>query len=543
MTFSDQLKPAFKGEVLEDDPTLTTYSKDASLFEIRPQLVVYPQDTEDIKTLIKFVTSHQGLSVIPRSAGTDMSGGAIGEGIIADVTKHLNKITEIGQDFAVTEPGVFYRDFEKETLKHDLLLPCYTASREINTVGGMVANNSAGEKTLAFGQTKDFVEQVKVVLVDGNEYTFGPLTKEQLEQKLSQKDFEGQIYQQMYQLLEKNYDLVKAAKPQVSKNSTGYLLWEVWDRQTFDLSKIFVGSQGTLGFITEAKLRLVKPKKYSKLLVVFLYNLDHLGGLIEEVLKFHPESFESYDDQTLKFATRFIGEVLKVIHPKNIVSLGFNFIPEALMALTHGFPKLVLLAEFTGDSPEEVLQKATQAQKDISKFHVKTRVTKDGDDERKYFVVRRESFNLFRHHAGSKHTAPFIDDIVVKPEYLPEFLPKLQKIMEPYKSYMTYTIAGHVGNGNFHIIPLVDMADPRVKQAFIDLGKKVYDLTLEYKGSISAEHNDGLVRGPYLKQMYGEKVFDLFKQVKTIFDPNNIFNPHKKSDATFEYSWGHLAKK
>ncbi|MCR4305452.1 MAG: FAD-binding oxidoreductase, partial [Candidatus Daviesbacteria bacterium] len=484
----------------------------------------------------------QHLSLTIRSGGTDMSGAAISESLILDTSKHFNRILKIDQDSATVQPGVFYRDFEPETLKNGLLLPTYPASREICTVGGMVNNNSAGEKTLVFGQTEKFVQSLKVILSDGNEYTFEPLNKEELNKKIAQNDFEGKIYRNMHKLITQNYELIKEAEPKVSKNSAGYLLWRIWDGQTFDLSKLICGAQGTLGIVTEIKFRLIPPKKHAKMLVMFLYSLKHVGEMVEEVLKFAPESFESYDDQTFRFAVKFWAELLNVIHPKNLITLAWNFIPEAYMTLRHGFPKLILLAEFTGDSEEEVTEKCLAAQKAIKHFHVKSRLTRNAEDAKKYWTVRRESFNLFRHHAGNKRTAPFIDDVVVQPHFLPEFLPRLQHILKPYKKFMTYTIAGHIGNGNFHIIPLVDMKDPRVLQAIPELSKKVYDLVFEYKGSMTAEHNDGLVRGPYLEMMYGKKIYELFKGVKNIFDPKNIFNPHKKIDATLEYSLKHLVK-
>lgn len=544
MPLKDELQEIVSGEVADDERTLQKCSKDASFFQIQPKAVIYPKNSEDIKELVKFVSNNpdQHLSLTIRSGGTDMSGAAISESLILDTSKHFNKILKIDQDSATVQPGVFYRDFEPETLKNGLLLPTYPASREICTVGGMVNNNSAGEKTLVFGQTEKFVQSLKVILSDGNEYTFEPLNKEELNKKIAQNDFEGKIYRNMHKLITQNYELIKEAEPKVSKNSAGYLLWRIWDGQTFDLSKLICGAQGTLGIVTEIKFRLIPPKKHAKMLVMFLYSLKHVGEMVEEVLKFAPESFESYDDQTFRFAVKFWAELLNVIHPKNLITLAWNFIPEAYMTLRHGFPKLILLAEFTGDSEEEVTEKCLAAQKAIKHFHVKSRLTRDEEDAKKYWTVRRESFNLFRHHAGNKRTAPFIDDVVVKPHFLPEFLPKLQHILRPYKKFMTYTIAGHIGNGNFHIIPLVDMNDPRVIQAIPELSKKVYELVFEYKGSMTAEHNDGMIRGPYLEMMYGKKIYELFKEVKNIFDPKNIFNPHKKIDATLEYSLKHLVK-
>ncbi|MDO8498910.1 MAG: FAD-binding oxidoreductase [bacterium] len=535
----DQLQAQVKGEVLDDVTTLAICSHDASIFESKPQVVVAPKDTEDIEKLVQFVTSHNPqLSLTARSAGTDMSGGAVNDSITLDMTKHFNRVLKVGEDFAVTQPGVHYRDFEAETLKHHLLLPCYPASRELCTVGGMAANNSAGEKTLSMGQTKKYVKKIKAVLSDGKEYTFEPLNKVQLQKKLAQKDFEGEIYRKVHKLIEANYDLIQKARPTVHKNSSGYLLWDVWDRKTFDISKLLVGSQGTLGIITEIEFRLIQPKAYSNLLVIFLKDLKNVGEIVNKVLTHQPESFESFDDYTLRVAMRFLPEVIKVFKPHGLISLLVQFLPEVWMSLTGGIPKLILIAEFTGDSKEEVERKCLEAQKDLSSFKVKTRITKSEDEARKYWVLRRESFNLLRHHSMGLRTAPFIDDIIVKPEFLPEFLPKLQTLLEEYK--LVYTIAGHIGDGNFHIIPLMNFKDPQTREIIPELSSKVYKLVFEYHGSMSAEHNDGLVRGPYLLQMFGEKVSQLFKDVKRIFDPQDIFNPHKKADADLQYSLAHI---
>lgn len=541
MSIKDDLKNLILGEILDDEPSLKTFSTDASAFSIKPQAIIFPHGTKDIQQLVKYATERQ-VSLTARAAGTDMSGGAINDSMILEMTNYFNKIIEIGQDYAVVEPGVYYRDLEKATLEKNLLLPCYPASRELCTVGGMAANNSAGEKTLQLGQTKDYVLELKAVLSDGNEYLIKPLNETELKKKSAQKDFEGKLYKQIYDLIEENYDLIQKARPATHKNSTGYLLWDVWDKKTFDLSKLLVGSQGTLGIITQIKFRLIKPKPHSRMLVIFLKDISNLAAIINKILEFKPESFESYDDQTLKIATKFLPEILKVFKPTSLISLLFSFLPEMIMSITGGFPKLVMIAEFTADTEKKATDKCLKAQTAIKQFNLKTRVTASEDEAKKYWTLRRESFNLLRHHSENMRTAPIIDDIIVRPENLPEFLPKLQTILNDYKNLMIYTIAGHIGEGNFHIIPLMNFSDEKIREIIPELMNRVYDLVIKYHGSISAEHNDGLVRGPFLEKMYGEDIYQLFKKVKEIFDPNDIFNPHKKIDATLKYSMNHLAK-
>ncbi len=544
MDLKSKLHSILKGEVIDNEEHLTLFSKDASIFEIKPKIIVAPQDSEDIKKIIKFVLDNpkENLSITPRAAGTDMSGGAIGEGIILDMTMHFNKILEIGKDYALTQPGVFYRDFEPKTLEKDLLLPCYTASKDLNTLGGMVGNNSAGEKTLLYGQTEKWVESLKVIFADGNEYEVKPLSKTELDKKINQKNYEGQLYKKVFDLIENNYDLIKNAKPKVSKNTAGYYLWNVWDHQIFDLTKLLVGSQGTLGIVTEIKFKLSPVQKHSVLLTISLNNLDKLDEIVNEVLKFNPEAFECFDDQTLNYAVKFMPEIIK--HFKHNTGLqGFiTFIPELIQKFTKTFPKLVLLASFTGNTPQEAIAKATNATSDLKQFNIKTNLITSEKQAEKYWVIRHESFNMLRHHSTNKRTAPFIDDIIVDPKVLPQFLPKLKKLLANYSDQLTYTIAGHIGDGNFHIIPLVDLADQKTRQDIPEVLEKVFNLVFEYKGSMTAEHNDGLIRGPYLEKMYGEQVYQLFKEVKNIFDPHNIFNPHKKIDATIDYSFKHLAK-
>jgi FAD/FMN-containing dehydrogenase len=534
----DDLTAILKGGVTSNSDVLEAYSTDASIFKIEPKIVAAPKDKQDLKKAIQFALKND-LPITPRSAGTDMSGGAIGEGLILDMTKHFNHIISIEEDSAIVEPGVFYRDFEVETLKKNLILPCFTASKDLCTVGGMVANNSAGERTLKYGQTKDFVKKLKVMLSDGNEYIVEPLSKKELESKITQKDFEGQFYSNIFNLIEENSDLVQKAKPITHKNSSGYNLWDIWDGQTFDLTKLFTGSQGTLGIITEIEFKLIPTNSFTSLLVIPLKSITQLDIIVNEVLKFEPLAFEVYDDQTISFAIRFLPELQKHFRFNNAFEVFIESLPERLKVWTHTLPKLTLLAQFDGSTEDIAVKKAKETAKSLKRLKVKTLLIDNDKQAEKYWVTRHESFNMLRHHAKHMRTAPFIDDFIIKPEYLPQFLPKLELIMSDYN--LIYTIAGHIGDGNLHIIPLMDFSDLDTKTIIPELSQKVYDLVLEFKGSITAEHNDGLIRGPYLPQMFGENVYQLFKKVKEIFDPKGIFNPHKKVDATFEYAFKHMA--
>lgn len=538
----------FKGDIHDDLETRDFYSHDASMFELRPQLVIAPKDSADVEILVKLVAAAKAqmpeLSVTARSAGTDMAGGAINDSIIVDFKKYFTSIERVSASEAKTQPGVFYRDFEVETLKHGALLPCYPASRDLCTVGGMVANNSGGEKSLEYGKTKDFVKSLQVVFADGKEYTVRPLNKTELYAKIAQKDYEGTIYKKIYDLCEEHYDEIKAAAPQVSKNSMGYTLWEVWDRETgiFDLTKLIVGSEGTLGFVTDITYRLVPHRPHSGLLVLFLKDIDDLGELIPKVLEHHPATFECFDQATLLLTIRFMPYFLKMLGVGKFIHLVFSLMPDGLQ-LFRGVPMMILMVEFNGQTEDEVREKVHALHRELKQYRARYEINGFEEDptegkSEKFWIMRRYAFQVLRKKVKDKHTAPFIDDLIVRPEYLVEFLPKIRKIVKKYKMFAT--IQGHIGDGNFHIIPLMKIEAPKERAKLLPAMKEVDTLVLKYHGSLSGEHNDGLVRGPWLEQQFGRDILGLFREVKRSFDPENIFNPHKKSDATWDYSFSHI---
>jgi len=534
------LEGVVKGEVTSDEATRHAVSRDTSLFTRTPELVVYPENANDVSAIVKEVgrakEAGMEVSLAARSAGTDMSGGPLTTGVVVSFIKHMNHMGEVGSDYATTEPGVYYRDFEKATLEKGLILPSYPASREIAAMGGIVSNNSGGERTLEYGKTERYVEEVDVVLSDGSQATFKSLTPEEVEDKKKLQTLEGHIYREMDDLLTKNAALIAAKRPKVSKNSAGYALWSVRDERTgsTNLAKLVCGSQGTLALWTKAKLKLVKPKEHRAMLVVFLQDLNILPEIVNRVLPHHPESFESYDDHTFTLAVKFMPEMLLQMGFTRAAKLGIDFIPEALMVATGGVPKLILMAEFAEETIEEADRKAAAAQTALADLNLQTKVEKDERESEKYWIVRRESFALLRKNLHGLYSSPFIDDFVVPPSCYPEFLPKLNALLDEYKSHFIYTVAGHIGDGNLHIIPLMDLTKPENRQVILDLAPKIYELVIKEGGTTTGEHNDGIIRTPYLPMLYGTEMVALFERTKKAFDPQNILNPGKKVGGTFE---------
>ncbi len=543
-SLSEALRNVMRGEVDESPETLEKCSRDMSLFKVRPAVVVYPRDASDIESLVSFVSERKkvdpGLSITVRAAGTDRSGAPLGDSIILNTLTHMNRVIGVNGDYADIEPGAYFRDLDAATRKTGREMPGYPMSRNIATVGGMVANDAGGEKNLKYGKTSRYVETIDAVLADGKVHTLRKLEGALLAAKLKESSFEGDIYRSIGKLVSEHHDTIVKAKPDVTKNSSGYALWDIGDGvSSLNLARLFAGSQGTLGIITKTRLGLVRIKPFSSMLVIFLKEFKELGAIAPRIIASGPDSFESYDNHTFSLALKYFPELAAQMKA-GIITLGFQLLPEMIMLATGGVPKMVLLVEFRSNSQAETLRKARQLKEsiDASGTHVRMRIAKNQQASEKFWTIRRESLNLFRKKIRGKLTAPFIEDFVVRPDYLPEFLPRLTALLKEYN--LTYTVTGHVGDGNLHILPLIDPKQSDIAQVVNELSHKVYDLVLSYRGSISGEHGDGYSRTPYLEKMFGPEMMRLFAEVKRIFDPQGIFNPGKKVGITFEDAAKHF---
>ena len=543
----NDLKSLMQGDVSVEENDLELNARDTSLFYLKPSIVVYPKDVNDVKNLLSYVSKKKeegaDISVTGRSAGTDMTGGPLTQSIVVSFTKYMNKMLDLNENEAKAETGMFYRDFEKETLgKMGWIMPSYPASRELCAIGGIVSNNSGGEKTLVYGKTEKYIKELDVVFANGENSTIKSLNKEELEQKINENTESGRIHREVFNLIKENEGLISKSKPTVSKNSSGYFLWNVYDKEkeVFDLNKLIVGSQGTLSLVTAAKLVGVKPKTHSRMIVMFLKEVKDIGVIVNKMLLHNPETIESYDDHTFKIAMKFLPDIAKKMGG-SMISLGIQFLPELWMAITGGVPRIILMAEFTGDNEKEVIKQTEFAYEDLKQFNCPIKMTKRESDAKKYWTFRRESFALLRTKLKGYRTAPSVDDIIVHVNDLPEFLPKLQPVFDKYA--LIYSVAGHMGNANFHIIPLIDIHKEGIIDTIHKMMDEVYDLVISYKGSISGEHNDGLLRTSYLPKMFGDEMMRVFEKTKDIFDPKGILNPGKKVRGDRDFAFSHVDKK
>lgn len=538
-----ELRKKLKGDVSRDLDARTAVSRDASIYELVPELVIAPKDSDDLQKLVRYVAAHKhaypALAITPRSAGTCMSGGPLGSSIVLNMTTHFHSISPVKGTQITVQPGAYIRDIDPVLGDKHLMLGCVPASRALCTIGGMVGNNAGGEQSLRYGNTERSVREVKVVLADGHEYTMAPLTKKQLDKKMEEDTFEGRLYKSIYELIEANYDLIKNARPHVNKNSMGYNLWSVWDRSTgiFDMTRLISGSQGTLGLISEITMQAVPKAPYTGLLLAYLESPKKLGAIIPAVMKHTPATFEGFDDITFSLGVKYNKMFRKQLGAKEWLREQRWLLKTASQFRGH-YPNIVLMIEFEGETQAEVDAKINALYKDLLPFKMKMDVEHTAAESAPFWVIRRASLALLRNRVKDKYASPFIDDMTVQPKYLPEFLPKVRKVIKKYK--LPATLAGHFGDGNFHIIPLLDIEGPEDQAKLEPVMRELIPIVLKYQGTMAGEHNDGMVRGPWLPAVFGDEMYQIFKNVKEVFDPLYIFNPHKKTDASWDYSMDHI---
>lgn len=541
-----------KFDIKRDEKTLEKNSIDASIFRIVPSGVFAPSDKNE---LVKFVNEvikikkenpNEKISISSRSAGTCMSGGSLTPDLLISFTENLNNIIKIDKKNKTIEiePGVYYRDMERETLKNGLILPSYPASRELCAIGGMIGNNAAGEKTFKYGKTDKYIEEIEMICADGKTYNFKEISGPVLDDVLkNDHTFYGDIHRAVYKIINENEQEIEKNIPTVTKNSSGYYIWNVYNknRHAMNLAKLICGAQGTFGVMTKFKIQLIDAEEKSRMAVVFLEDINDMPMIVEKISPLAPESFEVFDDHTFRIAMKFLPQIIKRLGG-SMFSLAKLFWPEFKMLISGNIPKIVMLIEFVEKDRATLNKKTREIEKIFNTIQmdeelgdrISAHIVRTEREAKKYWVFRRESFNLLRSKLKDVRTVPFIEDVVVHSRDLATFLPKFEEILDA--EGLVYTIAGHVGDGNIHVIPLMKLRDEKSIDQIKSISDKVYTLVQQYGGSLSGEHNDGLIRSPFLHYMYTDKMLDIFKQLKHAFDPMNIFNPNKKIDVTWDYA-------
>ncbi len=417
-----------------------------------------------------------------------------------------------------------YTAIEAVAKEAGLLFAPYTSSWDICGIGGMLGNNASGERSIKYGPTSSNVVSLRAVLADGEEYIFRPLSRVEVAAKKRQPNYEGHIYREVTKLIEDNKQLIATHHPRTVKNAAGYQLWDLWDahEQTFNLGRLFIGSQGTLGIITEAELTLVRPGSFRRMIVTPIADLSVLAEVVKTTLRYEPVTCETFDHFTYELAERY--------HPE-----------DAARAHVARGKHMVILSIFEGDNQRDTDIIAGQAKEMLEKLGHETFWIDDQATIDSFLLIRRKSFKMLLEHP-TPHTRAeaFLEDTIVPLENYGAFLGELEGVLREYN--MTYTYAGHIGAGSIRLVPLADMEAEGAAQRIMELETRVNELVIGYGGSISVDHNDGIIRTPYLEKQFGAEMVALFAQIKRLFDPNNIFNAGKKVGGTYEYAEAHIIR-
>ena len=527
----ENLLHVLKGEADNSPATRKKYSRDASIFEVVPAGVVYPKDEQDLSALIHFVTKQrqhgQAVSLTARNGGTCMSGGPLTESLVVDMSRHFTHVGKLNTHSRSlwVQGGVMHLEVEKATQPDGWLFAPYTSSRDICGIGGMIGNNASGERSVKYGPTSSNVKNLKVMLSDGNVYEFGPMTAAEVEKKKHLASFEGKIYRQITELLDKNWYLINHNHPRTKKNAAGYALWDLWDehRSHFNLARLFVGAQGTLGFVTEAELKIVPLSKAHRMLVVPISELHELTPVVKTLLSFNPEACETFDHHTYELAER--------VHPE-----------DAQRAHVAKGKHMIVFGIYAGDTQKQADAQANKARAALSASGREVYWIEEDAAVESFLLIRRKSFKMLLENPTPSYRAmAFLEDTIVPLEHYGEFLAALESILADYD--MTYTYAGHIGDGSIRLVPLVNVERDRAAEQIMELESRVNQLVFAFGGSMSVDHNDGIIRTPFLEEMYGAEMNRLFAEVKHIFDPLNIFNPGKKVGGTYDYAVQHIITK
>ena len=526
----DDLKKVIRGDIDISSAALKAYSHDASVFEVTPEAVIFPKNVTDLQKLVHYVSERKmegaDVSITPRNGGTCMSGGSLTESYIVYMSRYFNHIGAVDKTARTlwVQGGVMHIDAETKATEAGLLFAPYTSSRDICGIGGMIGNNASGEKSVKYGPTSSNVENLKVMLSDGEVYEFGPLTTRQVEQKKSLPSFEGKVYREITKLIDDNWNIIDKHHPRTVKNAAGYALWELWDKQRahFNLARLFIGAQGTLGFVTEAELKLVPLPKASRMIVIPIQELQELTTVVKTIIRHHPVTCETFDHHTYELAEQY--------HPE-----------DAGRAHLAKGKHMVVLAVFDGDSQESADKTAYEAKQALESLGKEVLWVDDQAVSESFLLIRRKSFRMLLEHPHADMRAmAFLEDTIVPLEHYGQFLAALEAILSEYD--LTYTYAGHIGDGSIRLIPLINMELEGSVELLMELETKVNELVMAFGGSISVDHNDGLIRSPYLEQFFGPEMYTLMAQVKNILDPLTIFNPGKKIGASFEFTKAHVVR-
>ncbi len=519
-----ELSQAIEGELFYDDLYRHIYATDASVYRELPTAVCYPKTVEDLKTLIGFARLHK-LGIIPRTAGTSLAGQCVGSGIVVDVSKYFTKILNIDVEkkIAIVQPGVIRDDLNRELKPHGLFFGPNTSTSNRCMIGGMAGNNSSGTTSIKYGTTRDKLIALKTILSDGSEVSFTSVSIQEFKAKYVTENFEGSIYRQIKELLSpaevRDQIISKFPDPDIHRRNTGYAVDALIDTEifsesekAFNMCSLLSGSEGTLAFTTELTLQLdLLPPKHAAMVAAHFTTIDQCMLAVVPAM------------ESPLYTCEMMDKVILDCTKQNLKYRENRF-------FIQGDPKAILMLELRADSQEEIQEqvKILLARLESSKLAYALPVLMDEQIE-DALELRKAGLGLLGNMVGDKKAVACIEDTAVALKDLAAYISEFSQIMKSYGQEAVYY--AHAGAGEIHLRPILDLKKQEDVALFRKITEDVAALVRKYNGSMSGEHGDGRLRAEFIAQMIGEENYQLLRQVKNIFDPENIFNPGKIVDA------------
>ena len=498
----DDLKGILKGELLFDELTRVLYSTDASIFQARPLGVVTPRDEEDVEALVKYAAEHH-VPLVPRGAGSGFAGESLGSGVVVDLSRHFRSILEVGPDTVRVQPGVVYQQLNRELARINRRFAPDPASGSQCTIGGMVANDASGARLLRHGYTRDHVRGLRVVLDSGDAVAVGRHRVTPAPE--APPGHLHDIIVAVADLLEQNAELIQTCRPRTQFDRCGYLLHEVLSGDSLDLARLLTGSEGTLALFTEITLGTVPLPAGRSVVFLSFENLDTALRTVPDVLETRPTACELMDHRLLTLA-RGRGEAADLIPPAAEVALLVEYEADSMAAARSA-------AEYLADR----LHRAERLAR-----HAAAALTPAAID--RAWGIRQAAITSLYRLKGSAQPVPLVEDVGVPVPELPRYLHRVQEILQRHETTASFLV--HAGTGQVHTWPFLDLERPADVTRLWAIADEVHALALELGGTVSTQHGTGLARTPWVGRQYG-RLYSVLRELKTIFDPQSLFNPGK----------------
>ncbi len=518
-----ELRQRVSGEVRFDPFSRVLYSTDASIYQMEPVGVVIPRSAADVQATIE-VARANGVPVLPRAGGTSLAGQTVNHAIVMDFSKYLNQVVEVNREesWARVEPGIVLDQLNRELLSYGLMYAPDPTTSSRACVGGGIGNNTCGAHSVIYGKSLDHIKELDVILSDASTTHFRPLDSAELEAKLSGAGLESEIYRGVRRLAQDNDAAIRERYPNIMRRVSGYNLDEFLTESIgpyagsaishgFNLTRMVVGSEGTLCVATEAKVNLVPRPTMTALSVAHFHDIFQASEAVKEILNHGPSSIEIMDKNVLDRSRQSLG-------------LG------NAMSIIEGDPGAILAIEFYGESEDELTAKMEGLKRDLERRRLGYACVNllDRAAQANIWNVRKNGLGLLMSMHGDAKPLPFVEDTAVDPETMGEFVRRFDEIVRNHGTEAAYY--GHASVGCLHIRPVVSLKNQEGVDRMYAIADEISDLTREFGGSLSGEHGDGIVRGVWTEKMFGSEIYELFRELKSTWDPDGIMNPGKIID-------------